>query len=187
MVRDLVRRAGGEPDDVILVDAGARELTSEELAAGAADATFGSYWAWDILLNEHPDRPERVWRVDDELPFSYHSYLLGSRAEFAARQPELVAEFLAVTDRGFRFAADHPVETVEVLRDVTPYFTDDVLTRSLEAISGTWFHDGVWGTIRRDLVEPYALWLAEHRILAAPERWQKAFLDTTAAGAGSTT
>jgi NitT/TauT family transport system substrate-binding protein len=144
-------------------------------------------WAWDILLNEHPDRPERVWRVDDELPFSYHSYLLGGRAEFAERQPDLSAEFLAVTDRGFRFAADHPAETVEVLRGVTPYFTDDVLTRSLEAISGTWFHDGAWGTIRRDLVEPYAHWLAEHRILASPERWHEAFLDATAAGAGTTT
>jgi putative hydroxymethylpyrimidine transport system substrate-binding protein len=186
MVRDLVRGAGGEPDDVILVDVGARELTSEELAGGAADATFGSYWAWDILLNEHPDRPERVWRVDDELPFSYHSYLLGARAEFAERQPELSAEFLAVTDRGFRFAADHPVETVEVLRSVTPYFTDDVLTRSLEAISDTWFHDGSWGTIRRDRVEPYAHWLAEHRILASPERWHEAFLDASAAGASTT-
>lgn len=187
MVRDLVRRAGGEPDAIILVDAGARELTSEELAAGAADATFGSYWAWDILLNEHPDRPERVWRVDDELPFSYHSYLLGARTDFAERQPELSADFLAVTDRGFRFAADHPVETVEVLRGVTPYFTDDVLTRSLEAISGTWFHDGTWGTIRRDLVEPYAHWLAEQDILAAPERWHEAFLDVSAAGASTTT
>jgi putative hydroxymethylpyrimidine transport system substrate-binding protein len=187
MVRDLVRRAGGQPDDVVLVDVGARELTSDELAAGAADATFGSYWAWDILLSEHPDRPERVWRVDDELPFSYHSYLLGARADFAAAQPNLLDAFHNATDRGFRYAAEHPAETVEVLRGVTPYFTDHVITRSLEAISGTWFHDGQWGTIRRELVEPYAHWLAEHGILSTPERWQEAVLDASAAGAGTAT
>ncbi|MGH3643963.1 MAG: ABC transporter substrate-binding protein [Mycobacterium sp.] len=187
MVRDLVRRAGGQPDDVVLVDVGARELTSDDLAAGAADATFGSYWAWDILLSEHPDRPERVWRVDDELPFGYHSYLLGARADFAAAQPNLLDAFHDATDRGFRYAAEHPAETVEVLRGVTPYFTDHVITRSLEAISGTWFHDGQWGTIRRELVEPYAHWLAEHGILSTPERWQEAVLDASAAGAGTAT
>ena len=187
MVRELVQRAGGRPDDVILVDVGARELTSEDLAAGVADATFGSYWAWDILLNEHPDRPERVWRVDDELPFGYHSYLLGARAEFATRETSLLAAFHEVTERGFRYAAEHPAEAVEVLRSVTPYFTDDVLTRSLEAISGTWFHDGRWGTIRRELVEPYAHWLADNDILSSPQRWQDAFGDASAAGAGATT
>jgi NitT/TauT family transport system substrate-binding protein len=187
MVRDLVRRAGGQPDDVVIVDVGARELTSDELAAGAADATFGSYWAWDILLSEHPDRPERVWRVDDELPFSYHSYLLGARADFAAAQPNLLDAFHDATDRGFRYAAEHPAETVEVLRGVTPYFTDHVITRSLEAISGTWFHDGHWGIIRRELVEPYAHWLAEHGILSTPERWQEALLDASAAAAGTAT
>jgi putative hydroxymethylpyrimidine transport system substrate-binding protein len=157
MVRDLVRRAGGQPDDVVLVDVGARELTSDELAAGAADATFGSYWAW------------------------------GARADFAAAQSNLLDAFHDATDRGFRYAAEHPTETVEVLRDVTPYFTDEVITRSLKAISGTWFHDGHWGTIRRELVEPYAHWLAEHGILSTPERWHEALLDSSAAGAGTAT
>jgi NitT/TauT family transport system substrate-binding protein len=187
MVNDLVRRAGGRPEEVILVDVGTRELTSEELAAGVADATFGSYWAWDILLTQHPDRPERVWRVDDELPFSYHSYLLGARSEFAVRQPGLIEAFLAVTERGFRYAAQHTAESVEVLRGVTPYFSDDVITRSLEAIADTWFHDGQWGTIRRELVEPYAQWLGEHGILTAPQRWDGALLDVPAAGAGTPT
>ncbi|TGD90016.1 ABC transporter substrate-binding protein [Mycolicibacterium sp. CH28] len=180
MVRDLVRRAGADPDAVILVDVGTRELTSEELADGVADATFGSYWAWDILLSEHPDRPERVWRVDDELPFSYHSYVLGARPD-VAQQGAVLSAFLDVTARGFRYAARHPDEAVDVLRDVTPYFSTQVLTRSLEAISGTWFHAGDWGAIRRELIEPYAYWLAEHQILTSPARWHDAFADTAVA------
>lgn len=185
MVHDLVRRAGGQPDDVVLVDVGARELTSAELAAGAADATFGSYWAWDILLSEHPDRPERIWRVDDELPFGYHSYLLGTRVEFAAEHTPLLRAFLDATERGFRSAAARLDETVEILRRVTPYFDGSVISRSLEAISGTWFHQGGWGAIRRELVEPYARWLGEHDILRSPERWSDAILDASSAGADS--
>ncbi|MUL68207.1 ABC transporter substrate-binding protein [Mycobacterium sp. CBMA 234] len=178
IVRDLVAGAGGDPDAVTLVDVGARELTSDELAAGAADATFGSYWAWDILLSEHPDRPERVWRVDEELPFGYHSYLLGAHTDLIDRNPLLLAEFQAISERGFRYAAQHPDETVEVLSNVMPYFPADVIARSLDAISGTWFYENDWGAIRPELVEPYAHWLAGHGILTAPERWRAAFANT---------
>lgn len=179
IVRDLVRRAGGDPDAVILVDAGAKELTSDDLAAGAADATFGSYWAWDILLSEDPDRPEQVWRVDDELPFDYHSYLLGTRAAVFERQPDVFAAFLAVTERGFRHAAENPDETVDLLAEVIPYFERQTIARSLAAISGTWFHDDRWGQIRDELVGPYAYWLAEHGILTGPEQWRDAVIDVS--------
>lgn len=178
LVRDLVRGAGADPDAVTLVDVGARELTSAELAAGQADATFGSYWAWDILLSEQPDLPERTWRVDEHLPFGYHSYLLGAHAGLGERNPALLADFHAATDRGFRHAAQHPDETVALLGEITPYFPVGVLARSLEAISGTWFHEDGWGTVRPELIEPYAHWLAGHGILRAPQRWKAAFLDS---------
>ncbi|OBJ35966.1 ABC transporter substrate-binding protein [Mycolicibacterium mucogenicum] len=180
IVRDLVSRAGGDPDAVILVDVGARELTSADLAAGAADATFGSYWAWDILLSEHPDRPERIWRVDEELPFGYHSYLLGAHTELIDRNSLLLEDFRAISERGFRYATQHPEETAQLLGDVMPYFPPDVIARSLDAISGTWFHGNDWGTVRPELIEPYAHWLAGHGILTAPERWRAAFANTAA-------
>ncbi|OBC01900.1 ABC transporter substrate-binding protein [Mycobacterium sp. 852013-50091_SCH5140682] len=184
LVRELVTRAGGDPDAVTMVDVGVRELTSAELAAGAADATFGSYWAWDILLSEHPDRPERVWRVDDELPFGYHSYLLGAHADLTDRDPVLLADFRAISERGFRHAAQHPEEAVRLLSSITPYFPDAVIARSLEAISGTWFYENAWGTVRPELVEPYAHWLAKHGILATPEHWDAAFTDCSFTTAG---
>ncbi|BCI80234.1 hypothetical protein MTY66_18590 [Mycolicibacterium sp. TY66] len=180
VVRDLVAQAGGDPDAVTLVDVGARELTSAELAAGVADATFGSYWAWDILLSEHPDRPERIWRVDEELPFGYHSYLLGVRDDLIDRNPLLVSDFRAISERGFRYAAQHPDEAADLLSDVMPYFPADVIDRSLDAISSTWFHENSWGTVRPELVEPYAHWLAGHGILTAPERWPAAFANIPA-------
>ena len=47
MVRHLVRRDGGDPDALIAVDSGVRELSVDDIAAGEVDATFGGYWAWD--------------------------------------------------------------------------------------------------------------------------------------------
>ncbi|WP_394553604.1 ABC transporter substrate-binding protein [Agromyces sp. MMS24-JH15] len=184
IVRDLVARAGGDPDLVELVDAGARELTADDLDAGAADATFGSYWAWDILLSERPDRPERVWRVDDELGIAYHSYLLGGGPALDRIDPEVRAAFLAATERGFRLAAAEQDATVDLLETVTPYFDRLVLARSLALIAPTWFDRGGWGGIREDAMGEYADWLAAAGILEDASAWPQAVDAAWALGGG---
>ncbi|BDV31178.1 ABC transporter substrate-binding protein [Microbacterium terricola] len=172
IVRELVARAGGDPDRVELVDAGARELTADDLAAGHADATFGSYWSWDILLSERADRPERVWRVDDELGIRYHSYLLGGALD--RLDAGLVAAFVDATRRGFERAGQQRDEAAEVFAAVTPYFPDDVIRRSIELVAPTWFDGGQWGGIRSAAMGEYADWLASHGILARPDEWTRA-------------
>ncbi|MEJ3403743.1 ABC transporter substrate-binding protein [Rathayibacter sp. YIM 133350] len=178
IVRDLVGRAGGDLDRVELVDAGARELTAEDLLAGVADATFGSYWAWDILLSERPDVPERVWRVDEELGIGYHSYLLGGGRSAAALPVDVLDAFLAVTERGFARAAEHQEATTDLFSSITPYFGRDVLARSLAAIAPTWYHGGSWGEIRAEAMDPYAEWMQEHGLLRDAVSWRRALAAT---------
>lgn len=173
IVRDLVQRAGGDFDRVELVDAGVRELTADDLLNGEADATFGSYWAWDILLSERPDAPERTWRVDEELGIGYHSYLLGGGRAAAALPSDVVDAFLAVTARGFAHAASHPEATTDLFSTVTPYFSREVLSRSLEAIAPTWFHDGRWGGIRAGAMDPYAEWMTSHGLITDAAGWRR--------------
>lgn len=179
IVRDLVHRAGGDFDRIELVDAGVRELTVDDLVNGVADATFGSYWAWDILVTERPDVPERTWRVDDELGIRYHSYLLGGGPAAAGLPSDVVAGFLEATARGFARAAADPEATTDLFSTVTPYFERDVLRRSVEAIAPTWFHDGRWGAIRAEAMDPYAAWMRSHGLIADAAGWRR----TLSAGA----
>lgn len=174
IVRELVAAAGGDPDEVTLLDVGTRELTADDLEAGTADATFGSYWAWDVLLTARRDRPERMWRVDDELGIRYHSYLLGCGASFAAVDPDLRTRFLEATERGFRRAAADQEATVDLLETVTPYFDRSVLARSLELIAPTWFEEGRWGDIRPEAMHDYAVWLENVGILSDASIWPHA-------------
>lgn len=181
IVRSLITRDGGDPDNYVIVDAGVRELDPADNFAGIADATFGSYWAWDNLLTTFPAESERVWKVDEELGVNYHSYLLGGRGDRVLRDPELFADFLAVTARGFVAAADDQEHAATVFERVTPYFAPTVLRRSLAAIAPTWFTSAAaaepqWGVIRDELVGPYARWLADNGILATPERWTDAIV-----------
>ena len=181
IVRSLIASDGGDPDNYIPVDSGARELDPVDLLAGVADATYGSYWAWDNLLTSFPADRERVWRVDDALGLRYHGYLLGAREQFVIDHPRLVADFVAVTTRGFLEAIREPDEAAAIYERVTPYFPTTAIRRSVAEISTTWLHEGEWGALRTELLAPYAAWLASHGILRDPEIWRSSILEIPAA------
>jgi NitT/TauT family transport system substrate-binding protein len=175
MVRHLVAADGGDPDAVIMVDSGVRELRPEQLAAGVADASFGGYWAWEALMAS-PIADERrvVWPVDEIGAPAYHSYLLGAHEDTLAADPELTRAFVAVSARGFLAAAQDPLSALQAYEQVTPYFPSELLAQSLQRIAPTWLHQGGWGEQRQSLLQPYAQWLHEHQVLSDANAWQGA-------------
>jgi putative hydroxymethylpyrimidine transport system substrate-binding protein len=169
MVRHLVAADGVDPDKVITVDSGARELQTEDILGGIADATFGTYWAWDVLFDPSPE--QLYWPVDEIGAPRYHSYLIGTRED---GDPGLTRAFLAATARGYLSAISEPERARSAFERYIPYFRADILSRSLDLVAPTWTHDGQWGTQRPELMEPYAAWLADAGILSTADVWQRA-------------
>ncbi|MFF6986381.1 ABC transporter substrate-binding protein [Streptomyces sp. NPDC010273] len=176
MVRHLVAADGGDPDAVIGVDAGSRELTVDDIVAGEADATFGNYWSWDALRGDLPEEQRLTWPVDEIGAPRYHSYLLGTNEDLLAQHPALVRDFLAVTARGYAAAAQEPDATLELLERVIPYFPRPLIARSLALIAPTWTDtDGRWGVIDETRMGPYAHWLAENGAIPDDRDWARSF------------
>ncbi|HEY0186828.1 MAG TPA: ABC transporter substrate-binding protein [Cellulomonas sp.] len=165
MVRHLVQADGGDPDQVTIVDSGPRELQSADLLAGTAEAYFGAYWAWDELFDPHPAADRLSWPVKDHGAPAFHSYLLVAREDWLAAHPGTLGPLLAASAAGFHAAAADPVAAGAHFGHVTPYFPPAVLERSVRLVAPTWFHAGRWGTLRDDLVAPYARWLLAHDAL----------------------
>jgi NitT/TauT family transport system substrate-binding protein len=184
MVRHLVAVDGGDPDKVVVVDSGHRELTADDVVAGEVDATFGNYWAWDVLMGSVPAEERTVWPVDEIGAPTYHSYTLGVQERTTALQPDLVAAFLDATARGYQAAVAEPELALESFETFLPYWPRDLLRKSLPLISTTWLHEGIWGVQREELHAPYAAWLADNAILRDPEVWRgavtNAYLPTVA-------
>ncbi|MFF2015834.1 ABC transporter substrate-binding protein [Paenibacillus sp. NPDC058177] len=176
MIRQLVSADGGDPDDIIVVDSGSRELTPDDIAAGEADATFGSYWAWEILMDTTVPEEERiVWPVDEIGAPPYHSYLLGTQVEKTIQDPETVRAFLAATERGYQALVADPLLAAPIYERIIPFFPARLVERSLPLIAGTWLHNGIWGVQRTELIEPYSEWLADHGILQDRNGWKTAY------------
>jgi NitT/TauT family transport system substrate-binding protein len=171
MVRHLVAADGGDPDALHLVDSGMRELTVDDIVPGEIDATFGNYWAWDCLVGRLPEDERVTWPVDEIGAPRYHSYLLGTREDVVAAEPEALRTFLAVTERGFRAATEEPELALAAFERSIPYFEPERLARSLELVAPSWWHDGTWGVQRDDVQREYAAWLHAAGILSTPDAW----------------
>jgi len=176
MVRHLVATDGGDPDQVKIVDSGVREWPPEWFVEGDADASFGSYWAWDTLIaSKVPDAERLIWPVDEVGAPRYHSYLLGTHEATVASDPDLVRRFLAATRDGYLSAVRNPQKALAIFERVIPYFPPSLLERSLPLIAATWTHDGEWGIQRPELLDSYAQWLAKHGVLAGAENASSAY------------
>lgn len=160
MIRHLVAADGGDPSTIVVVDSGSRELQSQDLADGFADAYFGAYWAWDELLDPYAGDDRLSWPVKDNGAPAFHSYVLVAREEWAAENGDALRGLLRASEKGFRDATE-PGAPEEFDR-VTPYFPREALRRSFELIAPTWFHDGRWGVVRDDIVTSYAHWLVDN-------------------------
>jgi NitT/TauT family transport system substrate-binding protein len=174
MVRHLVAADGGDPDGVVVVDSGLRELGAAEIVAGEVDATFGNYWAWDVLISPVPADEQLYWPVDEIGAPRYHSYLLGAHETTLERNPEMVRRFLAITARGYLTAVAEPRLALTAFETYLAYFPRPLLRESLARISTTWVHDGQWGRQREELHAPYAEWLASVGILPDASVWRAA-------------
>lgn len=178
IIEDLVRRDGGDPDAVEIVDLGSRELSAHDIADGEVDATYGSYWAWDNLIDDYPRADQLTWNVDEHLGVGYHSYLLGTHERTAAEDPGLVAAFVEVSARGFAAAAASPEVVPALYEPVLSYFPRGLIAESAQLVSSTWLHNGTWGALRDELLEPYSHWLASHGIIADGDVWRAATTST---------
>jgi NitT/TauT family transport system substrate-binding protein len=181
MVRHLVAADGGDPNQVIIVDSGVREWSVNDLAAGAADATYGGYWAWDALFATLPPDQRITWRVQDIGAPAYPSYLLGGHEDRLRAHGPVIRAFLDATAAGFADAAADPDHALHVLEQMTPYFPRPILAESLRLVAPTWTDGGAWGRHRPDLLRPYAAWMAEHHLLRDAASWPAAVWDDEAA------
>ncbi|WP_419959916.1 ABC transporter substrate-binding protein [Psychrobacillus sp. BM2] len=175
MVKHLISANGGVPEFEV-VDAGARELEAHDLANGVADATFGSYWGWELLLDSSVPVEERIiWPVDSIGAPKYHSYLLGANEQFANANPELVEQFLEVTARGYLTIAKQPNLAESIYEKTIPYFPAYLIQRSLPLIAQSWLHNKEWGQQREELMHDYSDWLVRHQILRNKDGWKTAY------------
>jgi NitT/TauT family transport system substrate-binding protein len=158
MVRDVVARDGGDPDEVTFVETGMREALVEDVREGRFDAAFGGVWAWEPLLDGGADVV--VLPLDELGGPRYHGYVLAAHEATVAERHDELAAVLQAAGRGYAAAADDPDAVVAIFDRVAPIFPSALFRRSLALLAPSWTApDRRWGVHRPELLGPYADWL----------------------------
>lgn len=168
LLRTAVRADGGDPDAVEIVDTGVYEPSIADVVAGRYDAVI-NIKAWEPLLADIP-REERVVLPFDEWggPI-FPAYLLAVHETVLERNPELIRIILAGLQAGYRAAATEPEAAVAAIAPALPHIHADILGESLALVAPSWTHDGRWGSVRQDLLGPYAGWLHERGLIGGSD------------------
>jgi ABC-type nitrate/sulfonate/bicarbonate transport system substrate-binding protein len=125
MLEFILERAGVKPEEVEVKQFGYRVLPA--LLHGKADAIFGGSWNLEgVALRERGEQPV-IKRVEDLGVPAYDELVIVTRADRAAREPQVVRKFMAALNRGVAAVRRHPAAAARLL-ETSPH--EFVLSKS---------------------------------------------------------
>ncbi|MBS1880858.1 MAG: ABC transporter substrate-binding protein [Actinobacteria bacterium] len=117
VVDSEVSAAGGDPGRVNRVTIGFNAVSA--LAAGKVDAATGFWNAEGVALRQ-AGVPIRIFKVDEYGAPPYPELVLTTTERVLRQQPELVANVVAATRRGYRFTEANPARALDDLLAADP-------------------------------------------------------------------
>jgi ABC-type nitrate/sulfonate/bicarbonate transport system substrate-binding protein len=118
MLQFILEKAGVSPDEVEVRQFGYKVLPA--LLHGKADAIFGGSWNLEgAALQERGERPV-IKRVQELGVPAYDELVVITRADRAAREPQVVRKFMAALSRGVAAVRRQPVIAARLV-ETTPH------------------------------------------------------------------
>lgn len=146
LISQLVECDGGDPDAVEYVEVG-----NTDYRVGLESGAFDFVWifdGWDKL------RLEQAGVDISTIPFidhvdcipDWYTPLIVTNEDLAATDPDLVADFVAATSRGYDLAIDDPDAAADALLAAAPELDEELVRASAEFLAGQYALDAPqWG------------------------------------------
>ena len=170
MLRYCVERDGGNFDSIRLIP---NEITDEPaaLAARQTDAVW-VFYGWSGINAELSGVACDYWDFASLSPeLDYYTPVILANNDFLAQSPETAKAFLAATEKGYRYAIEHPREAADLLiaGDNTGSLAGakDLVYASQEWLSARYKADApAWGRFDADRWNGFYAWLHENGLTA---------------------
>lgn len=123
--------------------------------------------AWDNVkckMNDFPINYMEVRQLDERL--DYYTPVIIANQDTLANKPEMVKKFLAATEKGYRYAIDHPAESAAILQKYAPDYSLEMLTMSQEYLADKYMEDVEnWGTMKDEVWDNYTDFMVEYGVI----------------------
>ena len=161
-VRWMVKRDGGDPSSVRLINIGFN--TAQEIIAGNVDAAFGFWSQEGVQVAAH--HPAIMMRLNDYGAPPYPELIVFAREDFLAREPGTARGFLRAVVRGYDDAISKPDIARAAMAEQVEGETSEGLKPYLEALTPVLSADApAFGWLNISVLRDYVAWIKEIGVL----------------------
>jgi ABC-type nitrate/sulfonate/bicarbonate transport system substrate-binding protein len=162
-----VASAGGDPAKVHVVTIGFNG--AQDLAAGRI-AAFTGFWPADGVQLQVSGHPITTFKLDDYGGPAYPGLVAFTTRSLIARDPRLVAAFVAATVRGYDDTLHNPGRSLDDLLALNPGLQRRFTQASLNAYLPLFDDAGKvpFGTLQTRNVAALSAWMVAHKLIGQP-------------------
>jgi ABC-type nitrate/sulfonate/bicarbonate transport system substrate-binding protein len=189
LVRSLVACDGGDPDAVEFAEVG-----NVDYRAGLERDFYDFVWifdGWDGIRLEQAGLETTSIRFADHFDCipDWYTPLLATSEHRIDEDPDLVADFMAATARGYERAIEAPDEAADAVLAAAPELDEPLVRESARYLADRYAPDGPWGRQDAAVWEEFTAFLQEAGIAAddvdVDAAWTNEFLPAGGGAAGS--
>lgn len=177
IVRSVVESDGGDFSEVVLIPSG----TADEVSGLRTDM-FDAIWCYEgwglqnAYIQELPVGYFSFRSIDET--FDFYTPVIIANDAFLESDPDKVRCFLAATERGYLYAAQHPEEAAQILVDAVPELDSELVLASQKMLADEYVADAPqWGYIDAQRWNAFYEWMNEQGLTESPIQLDYAFTD----------
>lgn len=125
------------------------------------------YYAWDKIRADIAEVDTNFIPFKDYAPeLDYYNPVIVTGNDYMEENPDEVKAFLAATEKGYKFAMDHPDDAADILCEQVPELDKTLVTKSQEWLADQYQNDADhWGEFDPDRWNGFYNWLYEEKVL----------------------
>ncbi len=164
MMKQVVEDEGGNWDDVELFPS---TVTDVQAALQTQVDAVWIYYAWDGIALEQAGHEINFWEFGEINPaFDFYNPILITSNDYLAENPEQIKAFLRATEKGYRYAIEHPEEAAAILVDAAPGLDSELVKASQIWLADHYIADAPrWGYMDQERWDGFYGWLWENDLI----------------------
>jgi ABC-type nitrate/sulfonate/bicarbonate transport system substrate-binding protein len=125
------------------------------------------FYAWTGIEAELRKEPQNmIYLKDFSDKLDYYTPVLSTNETMIKDKPEIVKAFVAATAKGYQYAISNPEKAADILIKAVPDINKELVIASQKWISPRYQADAPrWGEQKKTVLDNYADWLTEHKLL----------------------
>lgn len=174
ILKGLMEKYGSNFDTLEIVNIGAADFFTS--VTKDVDFTW-IYYGWDGVAAEVMGFDINFLLLQDlDSRLDFYTPVIITSEKTASQNPGLVMDFLAATEKGYRFAKENPDAAAALLISYVPELDIEIVKASQQYLSGWYITEGRgWGFMDENTWKTFGDWMYENNLLKRQLDYKKAF------------